>query len=158
VNSKRVLDRFYGALDLVNVPVEASQIPEPVMIYLLDDLNVPGALSVLHELAGKIFKDAATLPASELMRLGAELKASGNLLGLLERSPEQWFKGIQKTGANFEESSKELSASQIEALIDARNQAKAAKDFARADEIRQLLLDKGYVLLDTQAGTTWRRK
>ena len=50
-----------------------------------------------------------------------------------------------------------LSPEQIEDLIQQRKDAKKAKEFARADEIRQNLLDQGVVLEDTRQGTVWRR-
>ncbi|MDP5012853.1 MAG: cysteine--tRNA ligase, partial [Alphaproteobacteria bacterium] len=64
---------------------------------------------------------------------------------ILQRSPKEWFQG--KAGAD------ELD---IEMLIQQRNDAKKAKNFAAADQIRADLLAKGVILLDTGAGTTWR--
>ena len=50
-----------------------------------------------------------------------------------------------------------LSETEIENLIQQRQDAKKAKEFAKADEIRQSLLDQGVVLEDTRQGTVWRR-
>ena len=46
---------------------------------------------------------------------------------------------------------------EIEKLIEERTQAKKDKNYARADEIRQQLLDMGIILEDTREGVTWKR-
>ena len=51
----------------------------------------------------------------------------------------------------------ELLDSEIEALIEERSAARKAKNFARADEIRNELLEKGIILEDTRQGVTWKR-
>ena len=78
-----------------------------------------------------------------------ELKGLSDILGLLQQDPEQWF--TLARGDN------QLSAEQIEHYIQARQQAKQDKDFAKADQIRQQLLDSGVVLEDSREGTQWRR-
>jgi cysteinyl-tRNA synthetase len=50
-----------------------------------------------------------------------------------------------------------ISADAIEALIEERQEAKLARNYARADEIRQELLAQGVVLEDSREGTKWRR-
>ena len=70
-------------------------------------------------------------------------------LGVGQQDPEQWF-----TLARGDD---QLSAEQIEQQILARQQAKQDKDFAKADQIRQQLLDSGVVLEDSREGTQWRR-
>ena len=74
--------------------------------------------------------------------------AAGDLMGLLQTDPEDWFAG---------DAEGEISADAIQALIDERAAAKAAKDFARADEIRDDLVARGVRLEDGPSGTTWRR-
>ena len=71
------------------------------------------------------------------------------MLGLLQDNPSTF---LQAGGAN------ELDASSIEALIAERVQAKADKNFARSDEIRDQLKVQGVVLEDSRTGTTWRRE
>jgi cysteinyl-tRNA synthetase len=82
--------------------------------------------------------------------LKARMLAAGNLLGILQQDPEAWMQG----GAGGDA----ISADAIEALIEERHQAKLAKDYARADEIRQELLAQGVVLEDSREGTKWRRQ
>ena len=81
--------------------------------------------------------------------LMSELKGLADILGLLQQDPEQWF-----TQARADD---QLSAEQIEQLIAARQQAKQDRDFAKADDIRQKLLDGGVILEDSREGTKWRR-
>ena len=138
VSAKQMLDRFYGALDLVNEPLEAQAESVEATEALADDLNTPQALAVLHDLANQLYKAPS-------VNLASQLKNAGTLLGILGRSSKEWFQG--KAGAD------DLD---IEALIQQRNDAKKAKNFAVADQIRADLLAKGVILLDTGTGTTWR--
>ncbi|MES2607272.1 MAG: cysteine--tRNA ligase [Pseudomonadota bacterium] len=138
VSAKQMLDRFYGALDLVEEPLDEHVEPAGVMDALADDLNTPQALAVLHDIANQLYKSPSVVLASQL-------KKGAALFGILQRSPKEWFQG--------KASSNELD---VEALIQQRNDAKKAKNFAYADQIRADLLEKGVILLDTGSGTTWR--
>jgi cysteinyl-tRNA synthetase len=75
--------------------------------------------------------------------------ACGNALGILQESPSQW---LQEGGddAGF-------TAADIDALVTERTEAKLAKNYQRADEIRTLLTDAGVILEDSPSGTQWRR-
>ena len=144
--SVRTLDRLYGTLrDLADVdaaPVQA--LPHSVEAALCDDLNTPVVLAELARLAGEARK--ASLPA-EQRRLKGELLAAGEILGLLQDAPANWFSRGSLEGDD----------ARIQALIDARSMAKKAGDFRRADSLRDELAREGVLLEDTAQGARWRR-
>ena len=142
----RTLDRLYGTLrDLADVHAEA-QIPAPVEAALDDDLNTPLALAELARI-GSEARRASGL--AERARLKAELLGAGLALGLLQQPPAAWF-GSASVDSDDD--------ARIQALIDARSAAKAARDFARADAIRDALAAEGIVLEDTAGGVRWVRR
>ncbi|HXI10878.1 MAG TPA: cysteine--tRNA ligase, partial [Thermodesulfobacteriota bacterium] len=116
------------------------------------------------EVIGNIFKEVG-----KANRLMDEAKASGKheglidlsyilsmfheaseFLGIFGRTPEEYF--------SDKNSRSSVPAQEIEKLIAERNEARKKKDFKRADEIRQGLLEKGIVLEDGARGTTWSVK
>ena len=141
--AKDALDRWYGALRSVE-NAGAGEICDAVVRALSDDLNSPLAISVLHELVGEVNK-------SDDVALAEDLVASGHLLGLLQLDPEDWFKWQSAGGSGG------LSVTDIDALVNERTQARANKDFARSDEIRDDLAAEGILLEDGLDGTTWKR-
>ncbi len=144
--AKTNLDRLYTALQNLD-GVEAGPV-EPaaeIIAALEDDLNTPQALSALFALAGEANK--ATDDAARA-QLKGQLLGSGQLLGLLSQSPIDWF----RHGGEGD-----ISETEIEALIEARIEAKKSKDFAKADAIRADLAEKNVVLEDGPGGTTWKR-
>ncbi|MFR3636151.1 MAG: DALR domain-containing protein, partial [Sutterella sp.] len=142
--AQKGLVRLYGALEGVAVAeggVDWSEdYAKRFKAAMDDDFNTPQAVSVLFELATEInrTKDPA---------LARQLKGLGGVLNLLTRDPADFLKG----GADDAEEAR------IDALIAERAEAKKAKNFARADEIRAQLTAEGIELLDTPQGTTWRR-
>ena len=129
-DQKRRLDRWYRITD----GVEAGEVPSSLFDALEDDLNSPKALAVLEDLA---------TPEG-----AAQLKAGARFMGLLSTSADLWFRGDAKDA--------ELSADEIEQKLAERQAARAAKDFARADQIRQELEEAGIALEDGTDGTSWR--
>jgi cysteinyl-tRNA synthetase len=147
--ARRTLDRLYGVLRIADHsfgPFKVAERPGDKFIEALsDDLNTPVALAefnrVARELARAETREAAQLAAGELL-------ADAGLIGLLQSDPADWF------GAGEEDS----DSAQIELLIEQRNQARASRDFAAADAIRDELTGMGIVLEDADGVTRWRRK
>ena len=143
--SVKTLDRLYGTLrDLADVQANAGDIPEAIEAALSDDLNTPLALAELAKIAGSARKADTAI---ERQQLKAQLLSAGAALGLLQQSPEVWF----SKGENADDDAR------IQLLVDERNAAKHAKDFARSDEIRKQLADQGILLEDTTQGVRWKR-
>ena len=138
------LDSLYGALRKVDDLAEAQMSLEDSKAFgaLLDDLNTPQAISELHQIAKQIQKGEGDLAV-----LKAELLAVGNLMGVLQQEPESWFKSAVTSS---------ISEAEVETLIEERLAARASKNWARSDEIRDLLTSKGVVLEDSKEGTRWR--
>lgn len=114
-----------------------------------DDFNTPEAYSVLFDLAREINR----LKAQDIEKasaLGACLRELADVLGLLGQSPDDFLK---KGG----QESTDEDVAKIEALIKARNDARASKDWPAADAARQALTEMGIVLEDGAEGTSWRR-
>jgi cysteinyl-tRNA synthetase len=107
-----------------------------------DDFNTVEALAVLFDLANEVHR-------SQSEEASAQLKAMAAVLGILQRDPQAFLQGGH--GEN------ELSAEDIEALIVARREARASKNWAESDRIRDELTARGVVLEDGAGTTTWRR-
>ncbi len=147
-SARRMLDRLYGAVRGIDVSDDARAEAEPlesVIAALEDDLNTPKAMAEFFGLAKRLNKET---DENDQQQLAAEMYATGDLLGLLQIDPESWFAGHVEG---------ELSAEDIEALIGKRNAARAAKDFAAADAIRDELAAAGIQIEDGPDGTMWRK-
>lgn len=148
VSAKRMLDRLYGALRGIEVPAKqraAAELPAALLAALEDDLNTPKALAELFGLARELNKTSAD---DERRDMAASMLAAGDLMGLLQADPEDWFAG---------DVDGKLSGDEIEALLAKRRQARESRDFAAADTIRDQLADAGISIEDGADGTTWRR-
>ncbi|NQX89521.1 MAG: cysteine--tRNA ligase [Halioglobus sp.] len=147
--AQATLDSLYSTLRAVQDTEMDREVPladEPFYKALNDDLNTPVAIAKIHALAKQLHKAAET----EKPGLKARLLAAGHLLGILEHDPTEWLQGATTSEA--------ISAADIEVLIEERQQAKLAKDYTRADDIREELLMRGIVLEDSREGTRWKRK
>ena len=147
-SARRMLDRLYGAVRGIEVSDELRKAAEPpaeLVAALEDDLNTPRALAEFFALAKSLNK---LTDEDEKRQLAATMYAAGDLMGLLQSDPEDWFAG---------DVDGEMSAAEIEELIAKRNAARAARDFATADEVRDQLAAAGIQIEDGAGGTTWRR-
>lgn len=112
-----------------------------------DDFNTPGALAVLFEVAKEINRAKEQGDMDTANELAGVLRRFGGVLGLLQGSPDAFLKAGDRGG----------ESSEIDALVAARNAARANKDFKEADRVRDELSARGIVLEDSAAGTRWRR-
>jgi cysteinyl-tRNA synthetase len=122
--AKTNLDKLYRVAD----DTEEREPDEGVIEALSDDLNTPLALARLMALEDP-----------------AAVRGSARLMGLLQSSADEWFRG-------------EADASAIESRIAERAEAKKNRDFSTADRIREELKAEGIILEDGPNGTTWRRE
>ena len=107
-------------------------ISKDILEPLSDDLNTPLAISNLSKI-----------------KCSKTLKKSANLLGLLNRTPKEWFALNNKST---------ISKNDIELLIKERDEARKSKNFVKADEIRDQLDNNNVVLEDIDGKTIWRVK
>jgi cysteinyl-tRNA synthetase len=146
--ARRTLDRLYGVLRTAQDtfgPLTADDRPDETLLDALrDDLNTPVALAEFNRLARDLAKAEG---AAEAQQAAGPLLAAANLLGFLQEAPDAWF------GAD----AADPQSAEIEALLEQRNAARAARDFATADAIRDRLSAMGIVLEDAGGTTRWRR-
>ena len=145
------LTRLYTALrgvDVKNVTVDADY-KQRFIEAMDDDFNTAVAIAVLFDLARELNTSKADVEKS--IRLAATLLALSSVLGLLQDDPDVFLKGgITDDG---------LSEVDIDQKIKARVEAKANKDWVKADEIRDQLKEQGIILEDIAGGqTSWRRE
>ncbi|MFT0533117.1 cysteine--tRNA ligase [Castellaniella hirudinis] len=154
-DAQHALDRLYQAL--LNVPPADIQVDwhtPPARAFrdaMDDDFNTAGAVAVLFDLAGQANRDADA-------RASGLLRALGGVLGLLQADPRVYLQSPTRFLSDAPPVADLLPAPAIEALLAERSQAKAARDFARADQIRDQLRGQGVELADVAGGATqWRR-
>lgn len=151
--AQQALARFYTTLRSVSIEPSAEAVCDSALsagfrarfdAAMNDDFNTPEALAVLFDLAREINR-AESVPSS-LFDLLLELGAT---IGILQQDPATFLQ---------EGCGGEVSAQEIEQLIIDRNNARLEKNWTRADEIRDELIEKGVVLDDSREGTSWRRE
>ncbi|MDH1104703.1 cysteine--tRNA ligase [Pseudomonas otitidis] len=146
--AKGALERFYTALRGLPV-VEAAggeAFVERFGAAMDDDFNSPEAVATLFEMAREVNRLRDSDP-STAAALAARMKALGGLLGLLQLEPDAFL----QAGATGK-----VDAAEVEGLIQARLTARAEKNWAESDRIRDQLTAMGVVLEDGKGGTTWR--
>ena len=155
-NAKSALDRFYTALrDLPEAAAEHNEQFKSAFVEAMDDdFNTAEALSVLFEIAREINSYKADNKLQKAAELGETLRELGGMLGLLQDDADGFMKGLAGDGSGLLDG---LSDENIDALIVARATAKAEKNWAESDRIRDELQGQGIVLEDSATGTTWRR-
>jgi cysteinyl-tRNA synthetase len=173
--SKIQLDRWYRALDACgDVEPKIPSIDEPGINRFLealeDDLNTPQAIAELNNQVDLIFHSLELIEETksqiDFAEFKGRLKFIGDLLGLLQILPKEWFKGPQtqlsaSAVARVRATVSDkliLGEGSIRRLIEERNAARKTKNFSEADRIRDELKEQGVILEDRPDGTTdWRR-
>jgi cysteinyl-tRNA synthetase len=155
IEAEAAFSRIEGFLERAGKRLEGSGVsdgvpgllPDAFATAMDDDLGVPQALGVLHDTvrAGNAALDADDLPT--VAKLRAEVEAMTAVLGVNPLDPMWAASGAGAADAAL--------GSLVQRLIDDRDRARAAKDFAAADRIRDELTSAGIALDDTATGTQW---
>ncbi|OGB72998.1 MAG: cysteine--tRNA ligase [Burkholderiales bacterium RIFOXYC12_FULL_65_23] len=145
-DARNALKRLYTALASVQAADGAidwnDEYAARFQAAMDEDFGTPEAVAVLFELASEVNRSRSAQRAGLLKALGA-------ILGLLQEDPTAFLQGGSVAGG--------LDEAAIQAQIEARAAAKAAKDWPEADRIRKALLEQGVLLKDGPAGTSWER-
>lgn len=156
--AKNALTRFYHAFKAYeqvygNTVVETLEttLVERFNTAMRDDFNTSEALAVLFEVIRELNRAVKEENAEQSAIYYSTLRHLTNILGLGQHDVDDFLK------SDIGQEALALSEEQIADFIQQRVDAKKAKDFAKADGIRQSLLDQGVVLEDTRQGTIWRR-
>lgn len=145
--------RHRAALDRIEVfPVRFAEAMD-------DDFNTARALGYLFDAVRVtntyLAEERAAVSQATLFVLNRAKKhfeETGRALGLLGRDPDDYFLEARDREASV----RGLAVEEIERLIEERKQARAAKDWARADEIRRTLAEKNIILQDAGSTTIWK--
>jgi cysteinyl-tRNA synthetase len=166
------LSRFYEALELAETATagidsdaesstEGESLEAKFREAMDDDFNTALAIAHLFDgvrtmnrlVATKKFKKKPELVA-QVRDLHQTILRLGEVLGLYRSQPTQWLEKVKLAGLK----KLDITAEEIEELIQQRLQARAEKDFSRSDEIRAELDERGILLLDSREGTSWKLK
>ncbi len=146
-DARGALKRLYTALDAVPPATVSIDWAEPYSARFKsamdNDFATPEAVAVLFDLAAEVNR-------SKSPQASGLLKALGACLGVLQEDPKTYLQAGSSDGSGLDEPA-------IAKLIAERAAAKAAKNFAESDRIRKELAERGIVLKDSPAGTTWER-
>ena len=144
--SRRLLDKLYNLLNEIKEiePSKDLSLSDSFISPLLDDLNTPGLIANLN----KMIKDFHSISENELPAFKTNLIRATNLIGVCQSSYEDWLSVINEN----------IDEEKIKILIAERLEAKKIKNFERADQIRQELLDMNIEIKDHQHGTDWSVK
>jgi len=144
--SRRLLDKLYNLLNEIKEiePSKDLSLSDSFISPLLDDLNTPGLIANLN----KMIKDFHSISENELPAFKNNLIRATSLIGVCQSSYEDWLSVINEN----------IDEEKINILIAERLEAKKIKDFERADQIRQELLDMNIEIKDHQHGTDWSVK
>lgn len=156
--AKNTLSRFYHSFKAYQqvygektVETLDDALVERFNAAMRDDFNTAEAIAVLFEVNKELNRAVKDENAEQAAVYYSTLRHLTNILGLVQHNVDDFLK------SDIGQEALGLSEEQIEDLIQQRKDAKKAKEFAKADDIRQSLLDQGIVLEDTRQGTIWRR-
>lgn len=146
--AKGALERFYNGLKGLPeaAPAGGESFVERFTAAMDDDFNSPEACSVLFEMIREVNRLRDT-DVQSAAALAARLKELASVLGVLQLEPEAF---LQAGAAG------KVDAAEVDALISARLNARAEKNWAESDRIRDQLTAMGVILEDGKGGTTWR--
>ena len=134
---QNTIDKWYNAYLPSNKELE-DEIIQP----LYDDINTPGYIANLHKLYDKANK------GNDVDK--QIFNSACNFIGLLQETKEEWL--------DYKKGKIDISETEIEKKIELRNKARADKNYAEADNIRDYLLDKGVLIEDKDGKTIWKFK
>ena len=147
--SRKALDRLYGALHrAAAVDANGDEPAEDFLKAIEDDINTPGAMATLFALSSEIERAMTAGDHGVVARAKGELIAAATILGVLQSNPATWLEGEVSDALRTE----------VEALLEQRAAARAAKDWPEADRIRDRLNALNVVVMDGPEGATWRVK
>ena len=154
---EKIITKFYRQLSDIegydDIQASIDNVPQKFLAAICDDMNTPLAISELHSL----FKDLVKAENPEdKLAIATSIKSAADMLGLLQDDPKAWL-NAQSERKNSGAASDSLTDAQIDALVSQREQARANKDFALSDSIRDELDSLGIEIQDSAEGTKWSR-
>ncbi|MBL4661520.1 MAG: cysteine--tRNA ligase [Alcanivoracaceae bacterium] len=146
--ANKTLDRIYAVLrenQSIDADINKENIPTAIITALDDDLNTPITFAEINKLAKQLAKAESI---EDKQHFKSQLLSTGELLGFFQEDAESWFKSDDT----------DIDNENVESLIQQRDQARADKDWAKSDEIRDELAAMNIILEDSSSGTRWSVK